>query len=126
METSPKQPPMSAIEHLVSGSQGVLSKRVDLAVLEGREILTHALYALALLCLSVLLVAVAWMSIAAAIVLWVLPEADRLIQLGAFAVLNGAAAVGGVALALRQSRAPQPPQPAQSIDGGSPQAAPGD
>ena len=96
---------LSSIEHLVAGGQGVLSKHVDLALLEAREMLAHSLRALALLCVCVLVGTVAWFTLIAAAVVWALPAATDVAQLLTFSFVNGLAAV---ALAMRARRQERP------------------
>ena len=98
----------SSLEHLVAGSQGVITKRIDLALLEGRELLSSAIERGVLVGAGVLMAAAAWFALAGACVLVVLPDAGPAIHLGAFGLLNGGGALGLVGLAKRQSR-PQTP-----------------
>ena len=91
----------SAIEHLVAGSQGVITKRIDWALLEGQELLSRTLQRAALVTLGMVLAAGAWFAVAACLVLLVTPNASMVLRLAAFGVLNGACALGLIALALR-------------------------
>jgi len=97
----------SALEHLVAGSQGVITKRIDLALLEGQHLLARSIARGALLGGSMLLAAAAWCASAGAGVLFILPDSSPVIRLSAFAVLNAAGAAGFAALAIRRHR-PQP------------------
>jgi len=94
----------SSFEHLVAGSQGVITKRIDLALLEGQELLSRTLQRAALVSAGMVLAAAAWFAGAAALVLFVIPDANPVVRLAAFASLNGTCAVGLVTLALRRSR----------------------
>ena len=94
----------SSLEHLVAGSQGVNTKRVDLALLEGRELLSRTLQGAAFVGLGIVLAAAAWFSAAASVVLLVIPDASWVVRLAAFGLLNGGCAVGLVALARRRDR----------------------
>lgn len=96
----------SSLEHLVSGSQGVITKRIDLALLEGQELLSRAIERAALVGAGMVLAAAAWFTGAGAFVLFVAPDASPVIRLAAFALLNGAGAVGLITLAMRRSRPP--------------------
>lgn len=97
----------SAIEHLVAGSQGVITKRIDLALLEGQELLSRTLQRAALVTLGMVLAAGAWFAVAACLVLLVTPNASMVLRLAAFGLLNGACALALIALALRsRSQAP--------------------
>jgi uncharacterized membrane protein YqjE len=91
----------SAIEHLVASSQGELSKRIDLALLEGQELLSRTLQRAALVAFGMVLAAGAWFAAAACLVLLVTPTTHLVLRLAAFALLNAGGAVGFVALARR-------------------------
>jgi uncharacterized membrane protein YqjE len=91
----------SSIEHLVDSSQGVITHRIDLALLEGQEWLSRTLRVAALVGFGMVLAAAAWFAVAAYLVLLVTPDANLGARLALFGLLNGAAAVGLVALALR-------------------------
>lgn len=94
----------SSLEHLVAGSQGVITKRIDLALLEGQELLSRTLQRAALVSGGMVLAAAAWFAGAAALVLFVMPDANPVVRLAAFALLNGTCAAGLVTLALRRGR----------------------
>ena len=97
----------SAIEHLVASSQGEVTKRIDLALLEGHELLSRSLQRAALVVCGLVLAAGAWFALTACVVLLVAPHATLTVRLAAFGVLNAGGAVGLVALAMRGR--PQPP-----------------
>ena len=94
----------SSLEHLVAASQGVITKRIDLALLEGRELLSRTVRSAALVGLGIVLAAAAWFALAASGVLFALPEESSVVHLAAFALLNGGCAFGLIALALRSGR----------------------
>jgi hypothetical protein len=94
----------SALVHLVAGSQGVITKRIDLALLEGQELLSRTLGGAALIGAGTLLAAAAWFAVAAGFTLWVIPVANPVVRLAVFGLLNGGAAVGLVALGMRRAR----------------------
>jgi hypothetical protein len=96
----------SSLEHLVVGGQGVITKRIDLALLEGQELLSRSMERAALVGAGMVMAAAAWFAGAGAFVLLVAPDASPVIRLGIFTLLNGAGAVGLVALARRHSRPP--------------------
>ena len=96
----------SSLEHLVAGSQGVITKRIDLALLEGQELLSRAIQRAALVGAGMLVATVAWFAGAGACILFVAPDASPVIRLAAFGLLNGAGAIGLVTLAMRPSRPP--------------------
>jgi len=102
----------SSLEHLVAGSQGVITKRIDLALLEGQELLSRTLQRAALVAFAVVLAAGAWFAVAACLVLLVTPNASPVIRLAAFGLLNAGGALGLVALAMRGR--PQTPARANS------------
>ena len=97
----------SAIEHLVASSQGVITKRIDLALLEGQALFSRTLQRAALALLGMVLGAGAWFAAATCLVLLVIPNADLVLRLAAFALLNAGGALAFVALAMR-GRAQRP------------------
>ena len=99
----------SAIEHLVASSQGEVSKRIDLALLEGQEALSRTLQRAALVVCGLVLAAGAWFALTACVVLLVAPHATLTARLAAFGLLNAAGAAGFVALAMR-GRLQAPPR----------------
>ena len=66
----------SSLEHLVAGSQGVITKRIDLALLEGQELLSRTLQRAALVGVGMVLAAAAWFAVAACLVLFATPDAE--------------------------------------------------
>lgn len=94
----------SSLEHLVAGSQGVITKRIDLALLEGQELLSRSVERGALAGAGLLLAAAAWFAAAGAFVLFVLPDARPVIHFAAFGLLNAGGALGFMALAMRRGR----------------------
>jgi uncharacterized membrane protein YqjE len=91
----------SSLEHLVAGSQGVITKRIDLALLEGQDLLSRTLQRAALAAFGMVLAAGAWFAVAACLVLLVTPNATPVLRLAAFGLLNAGGALGLVALAMR-------------------------
>lgn len=105
-DSSNGQPSVSSsLEHLVAGSQGVITKRIDLALLEGQELLSRSIERVALVGAGMVLAVVAWFAGAGALVLFVAPDASPVIRLAAFGLLNGAGAVGLVTLGTRHRSA---------------------
>ena len=100
----------SAIEHLVASSQGVITKRIDLALLEGQDLLSRTLRRAALGAFGMALAAGAWFAVAACLVLLVTPTPNPVLRLAVFGLLNAAGALGLIALAMRGR--PQTPAPA--------------
>ena len=103
-EHSPASEPSlsSSLEHLVAGSQGVITKRIDLALLEGQDLLSRTLQRAALVAFAMVLAAGAWFAVAACLVLLVTPNAGPVLRLAAFGLLNAGGALGLVALAMRR------------------------
>ena len=91
----------SSLEHLVAGSQGVITKRIDLALLEGQELLSRTLQRAGLFAFGMVLAAGAWFALAACLVLFIVPNANPILRLAAFGLLNAGSALGLVALAMR-------------------------
>jgi len=89
---------------LAAGSQGVIAKRIDLALLEGQELLSRTFRGAALLGFAMVLAAGAWFAAATCLVLLATPDASLLARLAVFALLNAAGTVGLVALAMRRRR----------------------
>jgi len=94
----------AAFEHLVESAQGVVTKRIDLALLEGREIASDTLDRAAWGVIGVVLAAAAWLALASAMILLLLPEAAMTVRIASFALLNGIAATGALAYAARSKR----------------------
>ena len=89
----------SALEHLVASSQGAITKRIDLAMLEGRQLITHTLQGAILVGLSMVMGAGAWFAVAACLALIAVPNGSLTARLAIFGALNAGGAVGLVALA---------------------------
>lgn len=100
-----------ALEQLFSGSLGMITKRIDLAQLEAEEMLTRFLGRAALAGLGVLLTAGAWFTTAGAVVVAASPASSTTFPLGAFAILNTLAALGVLAVVVRQGRPAWPDEP---------------
>jgi uncharacterized membrane protein YqjE len=94
----------SALEHLAAGSQGVITKRIDLALLEGQELLSRTLQRAGLVGAGTLLAVAAWFAWTVCLVQFVVPDASLVVRLALFALLNGGGAVGLVTLAMRRGR----------------------
>ena len=101
-EASAESPVSTALEHLVTGSQGVITKRIDLALLEAQELLTRTLQRAALGALSIVLAAAAWFTVTTSFILVVIPSEPLSVRLAAFGLLHGGVALGLVALARRR------------------------
>ena len=94
----------SSFEHLVDGAQGVIAKRIDLALLEGQELLSSSIQRAAFAFAGTVFGVTAWLAGAGALALLAVPEADPVLRLAVFAFLNGGAAVGLVVLSMRRRR----------------------
>ncbi len=91
----------SSLERLVAGSQGVIAKQIDLALLEGQEMMSRTLQRAALVAAATLLAVVAWLAAAVSLVELAAADASVVTRLALFALLNGGAAIGLVLLARR-------------------------
>jgi len=80
----------SSLEHLIAGSQGVITKRLDLALLETQEILSRVVERAAVAAVAIVLAAGTWFALAAALVLLMAPDAQPLFQLTFFGLINAA------------------------------------
>ena len=98
----------SALERLASASQDMIVKRVDLALLEGQELLSRTLRGAALGALGMILAAAAWFAAAACVTRLVTEDASAVVRLAIFAFLNAGGAVGLVTLAMRRGRQQAP------------------
>ena len=96
----------SSLEQVLTSSHAVLTKRIDLALLEGRELLSRAIQGAAILGLGIILAAAAWLAVTASVVLFVIPDAGHVVRLAVFGLVNAGAATGLVTLAMRRSRPP--------------------
>lgn len=103
-EVSGESSVSSALEHLVAGSQGVITKRIDLALLESQELLTRTLQRAALGAVGVVLAMAAWFALATSFVLVAMPSETWSVRLAMLGSLNGAAALGLVAFARGRGR----------------------
>lgn len=91
----------TSLEHLITASQGVLTKRVDLAMLEGQEAIARFVERAALAGIGMLLAAGAWFAVTGALVQFAAPTADPALRLAAFGLLSAAGAFGFFTLARR-------------------------
>jgi uncharacterized membrane protein YqjE len=83
----------SSIERMVIASQNVISKKIDLAVLEGQEWITRAVSSVLLAAVGGLLACAAWLSLVACIAL-ALPESfNTLGRAAVFTAVNVIAAI---------------------------------
>jgi hypothetical protein len=95
-----------SLEQLLASSQNVVTKRIDLALLEGSEIITRSIRQLAMLSAAVAMVTGMWFALVAAVVEFVLPQASLAARLAAFAGINAAGAVAFLLLAKHQFDTP--------------------
>lgn len=95
----------TALEQLVASTQNVITKRIDLALLEGREIVSDRLQRIAWGAGAVLMTVVAWICLWGAVVSLLLPNADIAVRLAAFASINGVSAAIALGIGSRASRA---------------------
>lgn len=78
----------SALEHVITASQGVITKRIDLALLEMQQLLTRTTLRLALLISAITIGCFAWLACTACLVLVISPQASLPAQLAMFGGLN--------------------------------------
>ncbi len=101
-----KEPSVSsALERLVVASQGVITKRIDLALLEGQELLSRTLRSAMLASAGMMLALAAWLALVACFVEWVATNSTWSLRLGLFGLLNAGAAVA-VAMVTRSVSQP--------------------
>ena len=100
----------------------MITKRIDLALLEGRELLSRTLQSAALVGIGIILAAAAWFAVTACVVLLLIPDARWVARLAGFGLLNGGTAVGLVTLAARRGRPQARVRP--NVMGSGPQRAP--
>jgi uncharacterized membrane protein YqjE len=105
----------SALERLGAAGQGVIAKRIDLALLEGHELLSRALGGAALVGAGMVLAAAAWFAVAAGFTLSITPADNLVVRLAVFGLLNGGGAVGLVALGMRRARSQRLVRPYGSV-----------
>ena len=86
----------AALERLLTASQGVVTKRIDLALLEAQELVTHGLESIFVLVLNVVWIAAAWFALVVWAITLVLGDHSLADRVAAFGVLNAAAAVIGI------------------------------
>jgi hypothetical protein len=91
----------AALEKIASASQRVLSKRIDLLMLDNHEMISRLLVKAALLSVGVVAGLAAWMTATAAIVTWLVPNWSTAGQLGIFALVNAVVAAVVVTFTLR-------------------------
>ncbi|MGH3055016.1 MAG: hypothetical protein ACRDL7_08580 [Gaiellaceae bacterium] len=96
----------AALERLLTASQGVVTKRIDLALLEAQGLVSRGLISVFLLALNVVWIAAAWCAFAIGAVTLVLGNDSFVQRAGAFGVLNAAAALVGI-LILRRWAVPK-------------------
>jgi len=84
----------TALERLVIASQGVITKRIDLALLEGQELLSHVLRNALLASASTVLAVAAWFALVGCAIESVAENQSVAFRFGLFAFVNAIAAVG--------------------------------
>ncbi|MFN2376272.1 MAG: phage holin family protein [Candidatus Binatia bacterium] len=106
----------ASLENLVAGSQGVIAGRLDLALLEARELVSRSVERAALAGVGMMLAAGAWMAASAAVVVGVAPHLPPALRLAAFAALCALGALAFVGLAMRRVALPPRPAPASAAE----------
>jgi uncharacterized membrane protein YqjE len=102
----------TSLEHLLAGSQGLISKRFDLALLEGENILARGTRRLSLAGTGMILLAGAILATTGLVSLLLFPAAQPERRLAAFAVLNAACAFAILRLGTTATKATLPVLPA--------------
>jgi len=99
-----------AIERLVSATHGMIAKRIDLALLEGRQMSQRLLIAAGLATCGMLLICSGLIALAYALTLLLMPEGPAIARATLFGLLNvGLAAVlAGPAIYVARSLRPAP------------------
>ncbi len=109
----------SVFERLVTASQGTITKRIDLAILEGQEVLTRGAKASFVGALAVLLASMAWAALIAAVVLALTPESTPAVHLALFGATNAVAVVLLAGFVLTLVRPPVPAVGSGTVTGNS-------
>ena len=91
----------SSLDQFVAGSQGMIGKRIDLALLDGQELLSRSAHRFALITTALLLALGGWFAWTWAFATWAAPDGNPLARLTVFGALQFVAAVAVVALARR-------------------------
>lgn len=110
----------ASLDSLVAGSQGLIARRLDLALLEAGELVARSTERAALAGMGMLLAVGAWMAASAALVEAIVPHLSPASRLAAFAALCALGALAFAGLALR--RGELPPRPAPVSPGDAPAA----
>jgi uncharacterized membrane protein YqjE len=110
----------SSLEHLVSSSQSVITRRIDLALLEAQELVKGSVEYAGLYVVAMILAAVTWLAATAAVSLFIIPFPNWAYRLGVFALLNATGALACVFLARRKNtpvwtKETATPQPEQAV-----------
>jgi drug/metabolite transporter (DMT)-like permease len=101
----------SSLEHLIAGSQGVITKRLDLAVLEAEDLFSRGTERAALIGVAMILLAGACFAMTGTLASVVVPETSPQLRMALFGLLNAVAAIGAVQLARRRGRRIPPTAP---------------
>ncbi len=91
----------TALERLLTASQGVVTKRIDLALLEARNLVSRGLISIFLLGLNVVWIAAAWCALTICLIALVLGDGSFVARVAAFGILNAAAALVGILIIRR-------------------------
>jgi hypothetical protein len=92
-----------SLEHLISSSQSVITRRIDLALLETQVLLKEFVEYAGFYAVAIVLAACTWLAATAALSLFIIPFPNWAYRLGVFALLNGAGAGCCVLLARRHT-----------------------
>lgn len=106
---APQEPSIpSAVEKLVGASQGVITKRIDLVMLEVHELIGKLVMRSALVAFGLVIALSAWFAAIGALILVLTPGAGTIVHLGVFALINAAvgAAIIAVGVAMAVNKLP--------------------
>jgi uncharacterized membrane protein YqjE len=92
----------AALEKLATATQRVISKRIDLVALESHELVAGLITRAGLIAFGAVVGIAAWVTGIAALVLYLMPDSGRAIQLAVYAGINAVVAAVVVAFAMRE------------------------
>jgi uncharacterized membrane protein YqjE len=92
----------AALEKLATATQRVISKRIDLVALESHELVAGLITRAALIAFGAVVGIAAWVTGVAALVLYLMPDSGREVQLAVYAGINAVIAAVVVAFAMRE------------------------
>jgi len=118
VQSAPSVP--AALEKIASATQRVISKRIDLVMLENHELVSTLIARAALISFGVVVALSAWFAAIAAVVFYLMPNSGVVLHLAVFAAINAAVGAIVVAFGLRE----QLPTLAAEVTGGESERQP--